>query len=116
VLREKRTSAVLDAKYRDLWERSLPREMLYQLALYAIGSTSETKQAAMVYPTLNASSREQVVVLRDPMRVVARAKVVLRPVNLSGLAKALATRVTTAGRRKCEFLARELAFGSGTPA
>jgi len=37
VMRKGKIVAVLDAKYRDLWERNLPREMLYQLALYAMG-------------------------------------------------------------------------------
>jgi 5-methylcytosine-specific restriction enzyme subunit McrC len=73
----------LDAKYRDLWERSLPREMLYQLALYAMAQGSGV--VAMLYPTESMHAVEQRIDIRDPLTDSVRASIALRPVDLSSL-------------------------------
>lgn len=107
LIRGGQTLAVLDAKYRDLWEQPLPREMLYQLALYALGRTGE-RTSAILYPTVGAAAREQTIVIQEPVRGGERARVTLRPVNLLRMDQLL--RAGPAAQPQRAELARELAL------
>jgi len=99
---------ILDAKYRDLWNRSLPREMLYQLSVYALTNKS-SQCAAILYPSLNASATEERIQIRDPLYAHKRAEVILRPVNLVELSVLIAN---TSGQVQCNHtFARQMAFG-----
>jgi 5-methylcytosine-specific restriction enzyme subunit McrC len=110
VLRNQHVVAVLDAKYRDLWERNLPREMLYQLALYAMGHESVERRATILYPTLDDAARQQIILVKDPLRGTAKAQVILRPVNLLKLDELLRGKDVQAQRNRAEF-AHRLTFG-----
>jgi 5-methylcytosine-specific restriction enzyme subunit McrC len=100
--------ALLDAKYRDLWERDLPREMLYQLAMYAL-SQPRGATATILYPAAVEESRDATVEIRDPMRDGALGYVALRPVRLRELAGCVGAN----DRGACARLAQHLAFGGG---
>ncbi|HEY8751021.1 MAG TPA: hypothetical protein VIM11_23755 [Tepidisphaeraceae bacterium] len=101
--------AVLDAKYRDLWENSLPRDMLYQLALYALGQQEGRRRSAILYPVLDRAAREQAILIRDPLLARQQAQVILRPINLIDLDEMI--RGGSAARRQRMELTRRLAFG-----
>ncbi len=116
---------LLDAKYRDLWEQELPREMLYQLALYAL-SQKPVGRSTILYSTLAATAVDAVIHVSEPFSGSRRAEVVLRPVDLHRLSELLAMQPGVAARRlRCSFAEKLIApadpnvtfgaRGSGSP-
>lgn len=108
ILQGRKTVALLDAKYRDLWNKELPRDMLYQLAIYAL-SQPGLGQAAILYPTVEPGAREARIAIRHPGSTSVRGQVVLRPVDLHRLYAV----IRDGSQRERQGLARELAFGQG---
>jgi 5-methylcytosine-specific restriction enzyme subunit McrC len=99
-------SALLDAKYRDLWNRELPRDMLYQLAVYAL-SQPPPARATILYPTTEAGATEAVIAISDPIQSGVRGDVVLRPVHIGSLVAA----VRDPSRDRLEKVACSLVWG-----
>jgi 5-methylcytosine-specific restriction enzyme subunit McrC len=83
VFRHGKLIGFFDAKYRDLSEHSLPRDMLYQLAIYAMAQGGGV--ATILYATDSRSATEERLDISDPVTASVRAAVGLRPVNLEEL-------------------------------
>jgi 5-methylcytosine-specific restriction enzyme subunit McrC len=115
ITRGPRIASVLDAKYRDLWEKPLPPSMLYQLAVYALGHDRADRRAAIVYPTLNVRAVDQSITIQEAVKGALQARVDLRPVNLLVLNKLLQTGSGLAAQRLRVEFARCLAFGERPP-
>jgi 5-methylcytosine-specific restriction enzyme subunit McrC len=102
----------LDAKYRDLWDTALPREMLYQLAIYALSKDTGIPRATILYPTLAVEAVDQVMLLKDPISGHGRAEIALRPVNLLKVEKLVRPHQGALVARQRQNFARTLVFGS----
>jgi len=79
---------LLDAKYRDLWDKSLPSAMLYQLAIYAVSGIGN-KTATILYPSINDIATAQKIDINDPITSFKMASVILQPLNLIRIADLL---------------------------
>jgi 5-methylcytosine-specific restriction enzyme subunit McrC len=110
ILQHNNIVAMLDAKYRDLWTKTLPRDMLYQLAIYAL-SQSEPRQAVILYPTLEAYAKEAIIEIRDPLSGSEKAQVILRPVNIIRLEQLVSAPIIRQNERDRNSFARFLVFG-----
>jgi 5-methylcytosine-specific restriction enzyme subunit McrC len=110
IIRQGQLVTLLDAKYRDLWEKSLPREMLYQLVVYAI-SHRQQLQSSILYPTTNPLATEARIDVTDPVFGNHLGQVCLRPVNLTKIEELVSANTADARRRR-ETLAKNLAFGN----
>jgi 5-methylcytosine-specific restriction enzyme subunit McrC len=111
VRRKGRVVAIADAKYRDLWERDLPRDMLYQLSVYAL-SHEECRTATILYPTSASSlALESRISINDSVIGRARAQVCMRPVLLPMLADLVTQPRTAINDRRRRDYARYLVYG-----
>ena len=103
--------AVLDAKYRDLWEKDLPRSMLYQLAIYALGHDQANRRAAIIYPTTNKQAVAQSITIQEAVKGILQARVDLRPLNLHFLNQLLQSGNGLVMQQARATYASQLAFG-----
>ena len=110
VLKNSNVVALLDAKYRDLWEKKLPREMLYQLSMYAL-SQKICGTAVILYPTTLDVARESKIAIYDPVYRNQKAQVILRPVNLLYFEKMITSPRGFQNHREKQKYARYMAFG-----
>src|SRR5262249_48102285 len=55
----------LDTKYRDIWERSLPAEWLYQLSIYALGSPRQV--SLLLYASMAEKACDERLQVRRPV-------------------------------------------------
>lgn len=77
---------LLDAKYRDLWDRNLPRDMLYQLAVYAVSGIGNSS-ATILYPAMNGMPVLQQINIKNPLTKETMARVFLKPIDLVRVAE-----------------------------
>ena len=108
ILKHGKLVALLDAKYRDLWEKPLPREMLYQLVVYAVSQPARPV-SSILYPTLTPQAREARIDVAHPLNGNKIGQVCLRPVNLNRIEE-LISADNAAARRKRTAYAECLAF------
>jgi 5-methylcytosine-specific restriction enzyme subunit McrC len=113
VMSKGKVIALLDAKYRDLWENHLPAHMLYQLAIYALSQEEAGARAIILYPCTDRGATDQALHFKDPIRRQTRAEVILRPVNLLQLADIVRVDSSQFRQRRRSFADALL---SGTPA
>ena len=78
-----------DAKYRDVWEKGLPADWLYQLSIYALAAPAQVSM--LLYATMAKEARDEKIEIRQPVIWSNKgpAHVVLRPVLLPKLAEIL---------------------------
>ena len=111
VMKDGKTVSVLDAKYRDLWENPLPREMLYQMAIYALSQERSGGTSIILYPTDRTDAREARVEIQEPVQGSFRGRVILRPVNLYHLEKIISEPIGLISARESAAFAGWLVFG-----
>ena len=86
VMKGSKVICLLDAKYRDLWETKLPREMLYQLSIYAVSGIGNST-AKILYPSMSSQAKLQKIDIKNPATGNKYAEVMLQPVWLTQVAQ-----------------------------
>lgn len=103
---------ILDAKYRDLYEKSLPSKWLYQLSMYSLsGKELQDNKAIILYPTNNKNAKDAIIQLRIPLgrNKYIKAYIIIRPIIWDILYQMVENR--TQKRNKLVQFSQNLVFG-----
>lgn len=89
LFRQNEVCCFADAKYRDVWQKGLPAEWLYQLSIYALASPAQI--SILLYATTAKEARDEKIEIHQPVVWSNKgpAYVILRPVLLPKLAELL---------------------------
>mgnify|MGYP003885313119 CR=1 FL=1 len=88
--RDRKVIGVFDTKYRDLWATKLPREILYQLSVYALAWSErggEDVPAIVLYPAVGGVHPDMEMTLR--VRGATPRQIILRSVDWAAAASRL---------------------------
>jgi 5-methylcytosine-specific restriction enzyme subunit McrC len=96
--------ALLDAKYRDLWDKGLTRDMLYQLSIYAL-SQPQGSTATILYPATDPAARPEIIEILTPLSDAVAGRVAQHPVHLEHLTTLIDGRDVEARRDYARMLA-----------
>lgn len=110
IIKDNQVVALLDAKYRDLWENPLPRHMMYQVAMYAF-TQDKPGTAIILYPTTNQGAQEARINVQHPITRDRLARIVLRPVNLLAIEELINSPSTAMVKREMVNFAKKIVFG-----
>ena len=86
VIKNSKVISLLDTKYRNLWKEGLPRDMLYQLVVYALAQNN-AKKSVIIYPTTDPLAKEARIRVNDPNQGNQIGRVILKPINLNSFEK-----------------------------
>jgi 5-methylcytosine-specific restriction enzyme subunit McrC len=114
LFRNNKLSGFLDAKYRDVWERGVPAEWLYQLSIYSLAAPNEV--SVLLYASMSDKARDERVEIRQPISWSNKksASVIFRPVPLFYLTRLLdQDQVDSLTSKRHEFADRLVRFQTG---
>jgi 5-methylcytosine-specific restriction enzyme subunit McrC len=106
ILKDGKVVALLDAKYRDLWQKGLPRDMLYQLSIYSL-SQGVGGKATIIYPVVGSPHNDARIAIHDPIYGNIQSSVIMRAIDLVELDGLL----LDPDQRKCKNIVNKLVFG-----
>ena len=111
IINEEGTPIILDAKYRDLSEKSLPlpSKWLYQLSMYAL-SDLNSQQSIILYPTSNPNAKDSKVQINIPgfEKTSKKAYVIIRPVVWEIISNYIERRSEPTIRKESKIFAKSL--------
>lgn len=68
-------------EYNPKWDRNLPRDMLYQLSVYAVSGIGNNS-ATILYPAMKGLPVLQQINMNNPLTNDIMAKVFMKPIDL----------------------------------